>query len=111
MELFCNQVGDRPVIEVRGNLDSATAPKLSEQLKQLVDDGSYNLVIDLDHVDVLDAAGLASLVNGQKRAKAHEGSIRLVCNNASVLKTLRITGLTKTFPIHTTVQDAVYATD
>ena len=50
-------------------------------------------------------------VGGLKRVRAHEGSLRLVCNQERILKIFRITGLTKVFPIHTTVEDAVNATD
>jgi anti-sigma B factor antagonist len=43
--------------------------------------------------------------------RAHEGSLRLVCNQERILKIFRITGLTKVFPIHTSVDEAVAATD
>ncbi|MGO4750402.1 anti-sigma factor antagonist BldG, partial [Streptomyces sp. 2MCAF27] len=55
--------------------------------------------------------GLGVLVGGLKRVRAHEGSLRLVCNQERILKIFRITGLTKVFPIHTSVDDAVAATD
>ncbi|CAO0837570.1 Anti-sigma factor antagonist OS=Streptomyces microflavus OX=1919 GN=rsbV_1 PE=3 SV=1 [Streptomyces microflavus] len=42
--------------------------------------------------------------------RAHEGSLRLVCNQERILKYFRMTG-TEVFPIHTTVDEAVAATD
>ncbi|MFW3474119.1 STAS domain-containing protein [Streptomyces microflavus] len=103
--------GDRTVVEVGGEIDVYTAPKLREQLVELVNDGSYHLVVDMEGVDFLDSTGLGVLVGGLKRVRAHEGSLRLVCNQERILKIFRITGLTKVFPIHTTVDEAVAATD
>ena len=46
------------------------------------------------------------LVGGLKRVRAHDGSLRLVCTQERILKIFRITGLTKVFPIHATVDEA-----
>ncbi|MEU6398835.1 anti-sigma factor antagonist [Streptomyces cinnamoneus] len=111
LSLSTRTVGDRTVVEVGGEIDVYTAPKLREQLVELVNDGSYHLVVDMERVDFLDSTGLGVLGGGLKRVRAHEGSLRLVCNQERILKIFRITGLTKVFPIHTTVDDAVNATD
>jgi anti-sigma B factor antagonist len=111
LSLSTRTVGDRTVVEVGGEIDVYTAPKLREQLVELVNDGSYHLVVDMEGVDFLDSTGLGVLVGGLKRVRAHEGSLRLVCNQERILKIFRITGLTKVFPIHTSVDDAVAATD
>jgi anti-sigma B factor antagonist len=111
LTLSTETVGDRTVVRVGGEIDVYTAPKLREQLVELVNDGSYHLVVDMEGVDFLDSTGLGVLVGGLKRVRAHEGSLRLVCTQERILKIFRITGLTKVFPIHTSVQDAVEATD
>ncbi|MDH6111460.1 anti-sigma B factor antagonist [Kitasatospora sp. MAP12-15] len=111
LSLSTRTVGDRTVVEVGGEIDVYTAPKLREQLVELVNDGSYHLVVDMEGVDFLDSTGLGVLVGGLKRVRAHEGSLRLVCTQERILKIFRITGLTKVFPIHSSVQDAVEATD
>jgi anti-sigma B factor antagonist len=111
LSLSTETVGDRTVVRVGGEIDVYTAPKLREQLVELVNDGSYHLVVDMEGVDFLDSTGLGVLVGGLKRVRAHEGSLRLVCNQERILKIFRITGLTKVFPIHTSVEEAVSATD
>jgi len=40
--------GDRTVIEVGGEIDVYTAPKLREQLVDLVNQGRYHLVVDME---------------------------------------------------------------
>ncbi len=111
LSLSTRTVGDRTVVEVGGEIDVYTAPKLREQLVELVNDGSYHLVVDMEGVDFLDSTGLGVLVGGLKRVRAHEGSLRLVCTQERILKIFRITGLTKVFPIHSTVEDAIESTD
>ncbi len=103
--------GDHTVVVVSGEIDVYTAPKLREQLIDLVTAGSYHLVVDMEGVDFLDSTGLGVLVGGLKRVRAHEGSLRLVCTQERILKIFRITGLTKVFPIHSSVAEAVSATD
>ncbi|NYI05621.1 anti-sigma factor antagonist [Allostreptomyces psammosilenae] len=111
LSLSTRTVGDRTVVEVGGEIDVYTAPKLREQLVELVNDGNYHLIVNMEAVDFLDSTGLGVLVGGLKRVRAHEGSLRLVCNQERILKIFRITGLTKVFPIHTSVDEAVSATD
>jgi anti-sigma B factor antagonist len=41
-----------------------------------------------------------------KRVKAHDGTLSLVCTQDKILKIFKITGLTKVFPIHDSVEDA-----
>jgi len=96
---------------VAGEIDVYTAPQLREQLVELVDSGRYDLVIDMERVEFLDSTGLGVLVGGLKRVRAHDGSLRLVCTQERILKIFRITGLTKVFPIHDSVADAVASTD
>ncbi|MGQ4328656.1 STAS domain-containing protein [Streptomyces hayashii] len=76
LSLSTRTVGDRTVVEVGGEIDVYTAPKLREQLVELVNDGNFHLVVDMEGVDFLDSTGLGVLVGGLKRVRAHEGSLR-----------------------------------
>ena len=58
-------------------------------------------------VEFLDSTGLGVLVGGLKRVRQHDGSLHLVCAQDRVLKVFRITGLTKVFAIHDSVEDAL----
>ena len=109
--LDVRKMGTHAVVDVKGEIDVYTAPKLREQLIDLVSSGQYHLVVDMEGVEFLDSTGLGVLVGGLKRVRAHEGSLRLVCTQERILKIFRITGLTKVFPIHTSVEEAVAATD
>ena len=97
------------VVDVEGEIDIYTAPRLRELLIDLVSQGSYQLIVNLDQVGFLDSNGLGVLVGGLKRVRAHDGSLDLVCTRERILEILRITGLTKVFGIHETVDQAIAA--
>jgi anti-sigma B factor antagonist len=88
------------VVGLSGEVDVYSAPKLRETIKDLVDDGKYNIVVDLEKVAFLDSTGLGVLVGGLKRVKHHNGELGIICNQEKILRIFRITGLTKVFPIY-----------
>ncbi len=96
-----------PVLAVSGEVDVYTAPRLREKLVELVSQGNYRIVVDLEAVEFLDSTGLGVLVGGLKRVRTHDGSLSLVCTQQRILKVFDITGLNKVFTIHDTVDAAV----
>ena len=97
------------VLAVRGEVDVYTAPRLREKLVELVAQGRYTIVVDLEAVDFLDSTGLGVLVGGLKRVRSHDGDLILVCTHQRILKVFEITGLTKVFTIHDSLDAAVGA--
>jgi anti-sigma B factor antagonist len=97
----------RTVVEVSGEIDVYTAPRLRETLISLVDAGNYHLIVDMEGVEFLDSTGLGVLVGGLKRVRAHDGGIDLVCTQGRILRIFRITGLSKVFAIYDSVDDAL----
>lgn len=95
------------VLSVAGEVDVYTAPQFRQQLIELVDLGHRKIVVDLEGVEFLDSTGLGVLVGGLKRVRSHDGDLALVCTQRRILKVLEITGLTKVFAIHDSVDKAV----
>jgi anti-sigma B factor antagonist len=107
LSVSTREQGGRTIVEVGGEIDVYSAPTLRDQLNSLVADGHYDLVVDMRNVDFLDSTGLGVLVGGLKRVRSHDGSLHLVCAQDRVLKVFRITGLTKVFAIHDSVEEAL----
>ena len=74
------------VIDVGGEIDIYTAPRLRELLIDLVSKDNYQLVVNMDKVEFVDSTGLGVLVGGLKRVRAHDGSLDLVCTQERILK-------------------------
>ena len=100
LSLETRHTDDVTIVAVGGEIDVYTAPKLRDKVTELVGEGHYNLVIDMENVEFLDSTGLGVLVGGLKKVRAHDGSMEIVCNQDRLLKIFRITGLAKVFTIH-----------
>ena len=109
MDLMLNEhaSGDATVVEVSGEIDVYTAPRLREKIISLVDAGNYRLIIDMERVEFLDSTGLGVLVGGLKRVRQYDGGIDLVCTQGRILRIFRITGLSKVFSIYESVEQAL----
>ena len=66
LSLSTRTEGDRTIVEVGGEIDVYTAPKLRDKITELVAAGVYDIVIDMEAVEVLDSTGLGVLVGGLK---------------------------------------------
>jgi anti-sigma B factor antagonist len=93
------QNGQPYVVELTGEIDVYTSPKVKDAIAELIDSGHYNLVINLEKVRYIDSTGLGVLIGGLKRVREHGGSVSLVCTNPQIRKIFDITGLVKIFGI------------
>jgi anti-sigma B factor antagonist len=107
LEIHETDVEGWTIVAASGEIDVATAPGLRERLVSLIADGAHRVVVDLEDVDFIDSTGLGVLVGGLKRLRSHDGDLLLVCTQSRILKVFEITGLTKVFSIHDTVDAAV----
>jgi anti-sigma B factor antagonist len=91
--------GDCYVVDLSGEIDVYTSPKVKDAIGELIDRGVYYLVINLEKVRYIDSTGLGVLIGGLKRVREHGGSVNLVCTNPQIKKIFDITGLVKIFGI------------
>lgn len=109
LSLATHTVAEHTVLEVGGEVDVYTAPRLRERLIELIDGGARKVVVDLNRVDFLDSTGLGVLVGALKRLRAVSGSFGLVCDKEPLLKIFRITALDQVFPLYSSVEAATDA--
>ena len=95
------------IASASGDLDLTTAPRLREQLVQVVMAGQPRIVLDLQAVDFIDSTGLGVLVGLLKRARSQGGDLRLVSERTSLRKLLELTALESAFPLAANVDDAL----
>jgi anti-sigma B factor antagonist len=101
--------GDCAVLQMAGEMDVYTSPKLRKQVADLAEDGVIHVIADLRGIDFLDSTGLGALVGGLKRLRIREGSLMIVTSGGRILKLFQITGLTHAFALHSCVMDAISA--
>src|SRR5581483_7821475 len=101
--------GDCYVVDLSGEIDVYTSPKVKDAIGELIDRGVYHLVINLEKVRYIDSTGLGVLIGGLKRVREHGGSVNLVCTNPQIKKIFDITGLVKIFGIFENEDSAMKA--
>jgi anti-anti-sigma factor len=107
LEINAYRVANCAVVKIRGDVNADSAPVLRQCLGQLVEEGNYKIILDLENVGIIDTTGIGVLLGGLKKVRAHDGSISIACTLEGVLKVFRIAGLTKSFGIFGTVDAAV----
>jgi len=87
------------VVEVRGELDEHTAPRLRETLGELATQDIASLSLDLGQMTFIDSTGLGALVGALKRSRAAGGDVTLKHPSTATRKVLELTGLHNVFKI------------
>jgi anti-sigma B factor antagonist len=95
------------VVAPKGRLDMASASTFRERVKQLVESGSTQLVIDLGEVNFVDSSGLGAIIGGLKVARQAGGDLRIAHANQQVLLVLDLTSLNRVLQPYGTVEEAL----
>lgn len=107
VQVTTEDVGERTVVHVGGEIDIASADRLREKVAHLLSAGRTDLLVDLTGVTFMDSTGLGLLVGTLKRVRLAGGRLDLVVDSERLLKVFRITGLTQVFTIHETLDAAL----
>lgn len=88
------------VVHLKGEIDLHTCSLLRDTLRELIEQGHYQIVINLAEVPYLDSAALGVLVDAVRRVREHEGGISLVSTTPFVRRAFEITRLVKIFQLY-----------
>jgi anti-sigma B factor antagonist len=88
------------VIYLTGEVDLYTAPKLKEELINLIEGGASSLVVDMTETSFIDSTTLGVLISGLKRLGPNGGKLALVITDRNIRKVFEITGLDRVFSIY-----------
>jgi anti-sigma B factor antagonist len=82
-----------PTIEVAGEIDVESGPRLREQAGLIMWAHGPQLALDLANVTFIDCAGVSALLAICRSARTLGGSVRLATASPCVRRLARITGL------------------
>ena len=97
MEISKNKNGSTLIVSPSGRLDTASAPKLEEELKASID-GVTELILDLSGLEYMSSAGLRILLSSQKTMDK-QGKMTVRNVNATIMDIFEITGFTDIFTL------------
>lgn len=97
------------LVTVSGRIDSARAPDFEHTLLGLIEAGARNVVVNLQNVDFISSAGLATFIRARIRLRKRIPSGELVISEASpdVVETFELVGLHHVFQFYDRDLDAV----
>jgi anti-sigma B factor antagonist len=93
------------IVELRGELDVADAAAVVAAFA-VIGARQPVIIVDLAGMDFIDSSGVAALARGRKLARDAGGDLLLAAPGHEVLRTLTLTRLIDTFPIHASVDEA-----
>lgn len=98
MDISTVYEGSQSTVSLSGQLDTNTAPQLSEELDRVFEK-TYDVVLDFQNLDYLSSAGLRVLVAALKKISAASGSMKILNTCEDVHDVFEITGLVDVFDI------------
>jgi anti-sigma B factor antagonist len=93
------------VVSVSGEIDLVTAPALEQAIGTVVADNPAALIIDLSGVEFLGSVGLKILAATYEKMDA--GEFGVVAHGPATRRPIHLTGLDKTFPLYSTLDEAL----
>jgi anti-sigma B factor antagonist len=98
-QLRCTREPGATVIEIIGELDALTGPRLRAQTIEAINDGTMCLILDMGGVAFIDSYGIGVLVGAHERIGDKGGSLVLRRVQPHTHKVLAVTDLDNMFTI------------
>ena len=105
-------IGGTPVLDLHGEVDLATIPKLYGALTTLersIGAGCPTAVVDIDGVYALDDSGLGVLLGAAGRFREADSNLVVVCSPGALRARLARTGFDRAVRVVASVADATKA--
>lgn len=106
MKLSYEDHGPVSVITVSGELTADQTDAFRRTCAERFNGGVRNVVLDLEHLETVDSAGLELLLWLMDEVSERAGQLRLVRPDETVQKIFEITRLERRFDIHETIEAA-----
>jgi anti-anti-sigma factor len=97
-----------PIVDIVGEIDVYTYPRLSDALTELINNNRDNIIINLSKVRYIDSTGLGVIANGANKLAKRNGFVTIINANPQVKKIFEVSGLLKAnFKLFNDEQEAV----
>lgn len=108
MELSTTRYKRCDVFKPVGRIDAYTAPALEEALNGVINEGRYNIVVEMSEAEFLSSRGLWVLTEANKQCKRYKrGELVLAGVNKEIQKTLELAGMSQYFTYFDDLTSAV----
>jgi len=89
--------GNPTTVVLKGELDMATAPELSQRLEEVAAAGLHTVRLDLSELEFMDSQGIKVLLQARETVQSQGGRLTVDSPQPLVARVLETTGLLKLF--------------
>jgi serine/threonine-protein kinase RsbW len=97
---------DPRIVSAAGRIDAATAPELERTIRNVIADGSSQVIVDLHEVSFLSSSGLRTLLLLARELRRKSGDLVLCSLQPQVAEVFHLTGFDQIFQLHHTREEA-----
>jgi len=108
LRCLVSRLEDRAIVEVRGDVDTNTAPDLTNALFAALTLRISALVVDLGYVSFADSSGIAVLVEARNRAAERGIALTLTSVPRQIRTVVALTGLSAEFGLSPAIEGSGY---
>jgi len=94
------------LLRLAGLLDAFSEPTFRKVLDKYVEEGPFNIILDLSQIDFIDSSGIGALVQIAKKIQNSGGSLQLI-TNPRVMQTVKMVRLEQFFKLQPSVEAAL----
>lgn len=98
---------DIVVVRIDGPLDTVASYSFQESMDQLLEQGVYKFIVDLEALDYISSAGIGVFPGIAQTLREHQGGIVFINVSAKIKRLFEMIGLTTIFTIHSSVEEAL----
>lgn len=106
MEIKINSIENRHIINLEGEIDSSSAPRVTETITPLATHKSQ-IILDMTKVEYMSSAGLRTLLSIHRQCIAKEAKLILVGLCEDIKDTMSVTGFLNFFTVCDSLENAL----
>ncbi|OGV55578.1 MAG: hypothetical protein A2017_14570 [Lentisphaerae bacterium GWF2_44_16] len=91
--------GNEATVIPQADVVAAEVQNFRTELLNLVNNGIFQIKVDLEKVEMIDSSGIGVFISAQNSLKKQNGSLKVVNVSADILKMFRIMRLDKHFEV------------
>lgn len=107
LELNIRDVEEITIIDIKGELDLQHANDLRAEIKELINKGRLNILINLDETNYMDSSGIGVLVSSLTTLQKKKGILKIVNVKEAVKKVFEFSRLDLVFKIFNSEEEAL----
>ncbi len=107
MEISIHEYKRVGVVSVAGRIDGSTAPEFEAQLKDLMQAGKKNIILDMEAVDFMSSSCLRVMLTTRKALMGIGGRLVLANPSKRVTETMDIAGIDVLFEVFPDRESAI----